>query len=125
MERNENAQHTPGPWYATFSDSGGYDCMTDAWRIEDATGGTITHVDLADYGQEYSGHDGDFPVAQANAALMAAAPELLAACVAALALLKDYRQRVFTGRIRGDLLSGDYEPTQALRAAIAKARGES
>ena len=57
--------------------------------------------------------------------LMAAAPELLAACVAALPLLEEYRQRAFTGRIRGDLLSGDYEPTQALRAAIAKARGES
>ena len=60
-----------------------------------------------------------------DAAIIAAAPDLLAACVAALPLLEEYRQRVFTGRIRGDLLSGDYEPTQALRAAIAKAEGRA
>ena len=113
MERNENAQHTPGPWYATFSDSGGYDCMTDAWRIEDATGGTITHVDLADYGQEYSGHDGDFPVAAANAALMAAAPELLSVLVA----IADAGDSALRNK------SLWQELRRLMNAAIAKARG--
>lgn len=51
-------------------------------------------------------------------------PDLLAACEAALPLLTEYRERVIKGRINGDLLSGDYEPTAMLRAAIAKATGQ-
>ena len=114
-KRNENKpQHTPGPWNATFSGSGGYNCMTAAWRIEDATGGTITHVDLADYGQEYSGQRGDFSVAQANAALLAAGPEMLAALVA-IAEAGDQPSRDKHLRL---------ELRKQARAAIAKATGE-
>ena len=58
-----------------------------------------------------------------DANLIAAAPELLAACKAALPLLEEYRERVMRGRITGDLLPGDCEPTAALRRAIAKAEG--
>ena len=108
MERNENAQHTPGPWSVS---------PNDCFAIY--AGDTCNQVAKATAWHDHREE------AMANAILMAAAPELLAACVAALPLLEEYRQRVFTGRIRGDLLSGDYEPTQALRAAIAKARGES
>ena len=101
--KTETVKHTPGPWAV------GTDCKV--W----GSGKPNCYKSEACF-VAACGNDQD-------AALIAAAPELLAACVAALPLLEEYRQRVFTGRIRGDLLSGDYEPTQALRAAIAKAEG--
>ena len=59
-----------------------------------------------------------------NAALIAAAPDLLACCKLSLPLLQEYRERVIKGEITGHLLTADYGPTRDMEAAIAKAGGE-
>ena len=59
----------------------------------------------------------------ANARLIAAAPELLEACRLALPFLEEYRERVIKGEITGKLLTGDYAPVNDMRRAIAKAEG--
>jgi hypothetical protein len=74
-----STKHTPGPWHTEFNVYGGYDCMTDAWDIKDATDASIVAVDLADYGQPYNDRPWRSEVAEANARLIAAAPELLEA----------------------------------------------
>jgi len=58
-----------------------------------------------------------------NAALIAAAPDLLACCKLALPLLQEYRERVIKGEIAGHLLTADYGPTRDMEAAISKAEG--
>ncbi len=45
------AEHSPLPWRAEFSEHGGYDCMTDAWRIIGADDHFVADVDLGSYGQ--------------------------------------------------------------------------
>ena len=57
--------------------------------------------------------DGDLP-AEANARLIAAAPELLEACREALALISEFELEALDGRD---------EVPDLLRAAIAKAEG--
>lgn len=42
--------HTPTPWIADLCSMGGYDCMTDAWRIK-AGKLCIATLDFSDYGQ--------------------------------------------------------------------------
>lgn len=60
----ENTQHTPGPWMALEPES-----SEEHWEIEDGFGHTATVY-------------GDDAEAEANARLIAAAPDLLAACKA-------------------------------------------
>jgi len=112
--KTKTEKHTPGPWIMEDFGEVRMKGISGFRALEGSNGEPITRL-VRD----------NSPEGLANAALIAAAPEMLAACVAALPLLEEYRQRVFTGRIRGDLLSGDYEPTQALRAAIAKAEGRA
>ena len=96
-------QHTPGPWRTSAPESeslpanrcGGFDI-----RITAANG--LGRVTLA------AVHD-----IQANALLIASAPELLAACMSALRALEDNLQ---PGPMDADAKAG-------LRAAIAKATG--
>jgi hypothetical protein len=80
---------TAGPWIAEFGENSGYDCMTDAWHISGVVGGgwpaPIATVDLSHYGQ--STRNRDIPEmskrhAEADARLIAAAPELYAALCA-------------------------------------------
>lgn len=113
-------EHTPGPWVAKWDQYGGYDCMSAAWTIKStSTGQEITVVDEATGGC-YVGKegwvDGHLPeTTAANAALIAAAPELLEVLEAEVAAYP----------------SGDsIDPNKAAwlsrgRAAIAKARGLS
>ena len=61
------------------------------------------------------------PETEENARLIAAAPDLLAACKLALPILEEYRERVIKGEIKGKLLTADYGPTYAMRQAIALA----
>lgn len=68
----------PGPWHIEFREHGGYDAMTGAWIIYTGTV-TIATIDLADYGQEHCDYDFRSSSAEANARLIAAAPELLVA----------------------------------------------
>ena len=82
----ENAQHTPGPWKTGTPEAANSDVVYGPW-------GAICHCDWTAIGAE------DY----ANAKLIAAAPELLAACKAA----RD--------------MDDDQEQAQDLRRAIARA----
>lgn len=89
------AKHTPGPWR-----TGGANRLmvyANGWAVADAK---IFHPHT------------DADQAEANAALIAAAPDLLAACKAALDLL--------TTLGKHDATTGD-----ALEAAIARAEGRN
>lgn len=68
------SKHTPAPWViGEFDENGGYDCMTAGLTV-----GPVT-LDGADYGQNAGGDITDAQRAhmEADAALIAAAPELL------------------------------------------------
>lgn len=105
-----SAKHTPGPWgsprtggsFAARKDSnfGGYACMLHA-----TNGNRIERV-----AKVYGGDADSAAVASANARLIAAAPDLLAACERALAQLLEVNPH-------------PVRTIEALRAAIAKARG--
>jgi hypothetical protein len=72
--------HTPGPWRVEFQENGGYDCMTDAWKVVAGDGPIPQHivtVDLGDYGQPPCDESVRPPLGEANARLIAAAPNLL------------------------------------------------
>lgn len=106
--------HTPGPWGAQFSYEGGYDCMTDAWHISASVGGRwpapIATLDLRHYGQTSCDTASEMTKekADADARLIASAPDLLAACLIALPLIVNYVQ-------------GNQEAADIIEAAIAKA----
>lgn len=94
-----NAKHTPGPWQSTKCKA--VVKSADYWAIieegDESAAWAIAEIDC------------DREAAEANAKLIAAAPELLAACEAAFS---DYQSDTFQ------------QPTEALlRAAIAKAKG--
>ena len=82
-------QHTPGPWHV-FRD-----------QINDEVGLTVAR--WVQYVDEYKEH------AEANARLIAAAPDMLAALVRVEASLTE--------------LGAKGEPLKSIRAAIAKATG--
>lgn len=101
------SKHTPGPWWLG-RDPCHYDSLTSISGGSDSNGGIRSVA-------EVGGHDVD--EAEANARLIAAAPDLLAACEAALVqVTRDNDERgVPTNEHRG---------TQwMLEAAIAKAKG--
>ncbi len=112
--------HTPGPWTAQFGEQSGYDCMTAAWLIvADVRPFRIAAVDLGSYGQ--SPRTGDIletasDTAEADAHLIAAAPELLAALKETLAY---WDSCGFS-----DCDEGCECIVQSVQAAIAKAEGK-
>jgi hypothetical protein len=97
--------HTPGPWRAEYDPQGYY---------------RIVYNDRGNWLAEV--HDDDEPeAAKADAALIAAAPELLAALSKSLASLK-----VIAPHNRypdGTVIPGDSELIREINAAIAKATG--
>lgn len=80
---------TPGPWSYRFSEHGGYDCMTDAFRVvvDVGLGRTIADLDCGSYGQGRCKAltEEVRAAAEANAKLIAAAPELVGALLALIA----------------------------------------
>ena len=99
-----SAKHTPEPWSVSeYEEHGGYDCMTGCVRA-----GPVT-LDGADYGQKWCTEikPAQLEAMLADARLIAAAPDMLAA-------------------LRGVLLVADRATVEfdAARAAIAKATGE-
>jgi hypothetical protein len=96
-----NATHTPGPWHVRSSEGQQSHVVyaADNYAIANATT-----------------YHGQHPLhcAEANARLIAAAPELLAACEAALPEL-DF--------VSDGLGEGFHTVVDGLRAAIAKAKG--
>ena len=112
------AKHTPGPWKLPFDGKG------SAWQeskypflwTSSVTTRPVTRDDgqcCAVLGHKCYGETQD--EALANARLIAAAPDLLAACEAALPYLQEAWKR--------DGIGGQFEMMDALRNAIASAKG--
>lgn len=101
----ERMSHTPGPWTVTWDEFGGYDCMTPAFRVRDENDRAVVTLDC--------GRTAD-PVIEANARLIAAAPDLLVA-------LRDLCDAIPDETITADPPLGCW--VEAARAAIAKAEG--
>ena len=110
-------------WQCRFVENGGYDCMTDAFYIEDMTkpqfDRQIATLDLRDYGQ---GNCEPVTVetkqiAESNARLMTAAPDMLEA----LKILQ-----LFIASIPEEVLSMLEEacPHKQLNDVVAKAEGK-
>jgi hypothetical protein len=106
-------QHTPGPW-KTWNDSACPQIRSDA--VGSGYYGTIASVTQRD---EHPVHGGavSHQQATANACLIAAAPELLAALESMIYYHDAFRDKSPVGPTEAD-------DTAAARAAIAKARGE-
>ena len=98
-------QHTPGPWYAAREATTGR-----ITRVRASHSGGRDEVCIADAAQGA----GAFARLEANARLIAAAPELLEACQT-LATLLDTDDWFATGRLA----------VEQARAAIAKATGRA
>jgi hypothetical protein len=107
-------KHTPGPWTAEpYGDNGRWEVNSD---------GKLPWKAIADIRCDHMGADAvNEAEAEANAKLIAAAPELLEACQAAFDLV--YRIAL---KHRESMSQQEYTSTQeALLAAIAKATGQS
>ena len=106
--------HTPGPWAVHFDETGGYDCMSGSYAILcGEKWKEVAEVDQNQYGQKSCDWDFRSQEAEANARLIAAAPELLEA-------LRVILDSVDAHKVRLDI----YE-LELARAAIAKATGGS
>lgn len=93
------SKHTPGPWRASWLERNKR-CKTGDWAFFGEQLGSLVRLrDCAEKNQE----------AKANAHLIAAAPDLLAACEAVVKTLTDSHELIW----------------QQCVAAIAKARGEN
>ena len=99
--KRENAKHTPGPWLA--KPTGPWDGW-DGWSVEDASGSVVCDA----HGSQLSG------TREANARLIAGAPEMLEA-------LKAYEAWADKTICKDVELSGI---RKQIRAAIARATGE-
>lgn len=100
--------HTPGPWLVEFYPDGGYDCMSSAYKVTPVHGLPLALLDTQYYrpGEDvWETRHLPHATAEANARLMAAAPDLLAAL---------------------EEIAGFLQPGRLLNiahAALAKARG--
>lgn len=98
-------QHTPGPWFAEFNGT-----YWEVWsngdfgRIGDACASSASRPE-----------HGSLELGEANARLMAAAPDLLAACKGLLDAIHDSMTHAAQ--------AAHAEQIDAARAAIAKAEG--
>ena len=124
--KNETAQHTPGPWQTRpeWGENGLRVWGADSYGVADILiRRSITDVD---------------PSAEekANATLIAAAPDLLAACEAALdamvqqsdkwATVEEFGSPAWTAEVTAREAQAEQtrHVRESLRAAIAKAKGE-
>ena len=110
---------TSGPWQMEYIQDGGYDCMSDSFKVCSAEQ-IIFEIDLAYYGQEACGEPSvsTLGLAQANAHLLAAAPDMYEA------LLTAYDELVYAVR-GGKRIPLDDVDLDAMGTALAKARGEA
>ena len=107
---------TKGPWWAEFSDYGGYDCMWAAWYVKAPTK-PFSLATLECNASHIEKHDND-PEQEANARLISAAPELYESLEGAQEELRLIRMKD---------CDAVYDPTIRVRIqlALAKARGEA
>jgi len=100
----DESKHTPGPWEAILGESSPVKIVADGSVVGYAVYGPRSNVDLQ--------HEGGVPTAEANALLIAAAPEFLEAC------------REFCEVQNRDRFAVPLYLLQKMRAAIKKATGE-
>lgn len=105
---DERASHTPAPWTAEISDLLGMIVYAEPCQSMIAA--------LNATGAEGAAYDADVERQAANARLIAAAPDLLAALCGAVSLIEETDWTAFSLSDRAKL--------DAARAAIAKATGE-
>ena len=104
---------TPGPWFAGQMHRWSGTCITRRPPIEYGPSGTIGDAPIAQVVAKAPHWENSYPV-DANAALIAAAPDLYAA-------LEDLRSSLIVLTKNSDLT----EELKQADAALAKARGES
>lgn len=104
------SKHTPGPWSVPHSADEESGCSCGYVFSESQRGfGAVATV-------PFGGEDENYPLAKANAKLIAAAPDLLEA----LQPFLDFADRELD--LHGDVIPESI--IEAARAAIAKAKGE-
>ena len=114
-ETNPTATHTHGPW------------KVEEWNIgESHLAQTVIRGcnDAIAYVQDLWCPDDREAERDANARLIAAAPEMLEALRGCARIVGEYRERVMKGELTGKLIPGDAEPYFAACAAISKAVGD-
>lgn len=116
-----NAKHTPGPWHIGSEQDYSVDRYkrNEEWaRIRNASGGLIAAV--ASVHPQGGRKSTDFDTEAANARLIAAAPDLLAALADIVQL---HNLGIFREAEHVSLTGSDWpERLQAARAAITKAQ---
>lgn len=103
------SKYTPGPWRIVFDEYGGYDSMSSAYEIHDSDDKDLAVLDTH--------KDGESKQHEANARLIASAPELLEALKTLLAGVvwdSDKDVPIIEWCTRSDEI-------KAARAAVAKA----
>jgi hypothetical protein len=114
------AEHTPGPWEISGDEEGWTIRMGTA--LADDGRWQVQHRIELDWGDTYDG-EGDnsqYEEAEANARLIAAAPDLLAALEGVTAYIEDHR-----GDGGDGIMCTGCRLWKQARAAIARARGEA
>ena len=108
------SNHTPGPWTVAQGDT--------AWHV--APAGTDSTV-IAEVGTTVrSGTIARAKASQANASLISAAPDMLAALLEALPILESYKYSVESkGEAYDNKTSRAIYAVEHVKAAIAKAEG--
>lgn len=105
----DKTKYAPGPWHVG---------PVDDTMVTDAAGCEVAAVD-GDY------NDPDlWPVMEANARLIAAAPEMLAELQKQVAWLQHIRPQLM-GKVSCTVLDGLSQSVKYMSAAIAKATGQS
>lgn len=103
------SKHSPGPWRVS---------LTDDTVVIGADGREVAAID-GDYNQPDT-----WPVMEANARLIAAAPEMLVEIKKQIAWLRHIRPQL-AGKISGAVLDGVDQSIKYLTALAAKAEGRS
>ena len=102
-------EHTPGPWVVGITDDNGSEVYTDyTVKGKDRESIATTYCVVAAEGHH-----------EANAHLIAAAPDRLNACEIALRRLNEQN-----GQVSEEVWNANYPADKALRDAIKKAKGE-
>ena len=114
------SKHTPGPWTVHFHDS--QEWHITALKGEPRLGHTEWHALAIAYGNDKTPYEGR-DIAEANARLIAAAPDLLEACKAAALTLREFARHCHESGWN-NLGSEVGKAAIPLEAAIAKAEGQ-
>ena len=119
-----SGEHTPGPWYPGHFVEDSHPCNCRS-VISESHAGAICEIKIDNRKRIARGGNDAPPLeeAKANARLIAAAPEMLAALEAQVEHLKGFTDEEL--RRRDQLgIGGGYDRALIARAAIAKAKGQ-